>query len=131
MGWTVPVEAHVVYVASCHEGMAVRPYLDRPGERCDWRGPERGSHDQAEEDAAEHRRAHARGYRNYNRDIDRANGEPWAHTTECDEHERCVCGADERERAAERGATTVETICGLILALALLATVLVLTKGWP
>lgn len=31
----------------------------------------------------------------------------------------------------ERGASNVEAVCGMIFMLALLATILVLTKGWP
>lgn len=103
MGWVVEVEALTGCQAVCHEGLAVWPLP--PGHegpqlaRCGWRGPERGRWEDAEEDAAEHRRQHADGWRRYNHEIDRQNGEPWAHTVECDVDAVCSCGADERERA--------------------------------
>lgn len=102
MGWTVPVVTVVSFQARCSESLPVNPLPPGWGPepaRCCWVGPERGSEEAAEEDAAEHRAAHARGWRNYNRQIERDNGEPWAHDPECDDHPSCVCGADERERA--------------------------------
>lgn len=98
MGWNVDVYTEVAYRAVCGEHLPVNPLPPGWGPepiRCTWTGPIRGSRWVAADDAAAHRAAHARGYRNYNRAIDRENGHQWAHTLECDDYDTCICGADD------------------------------------
>jgi hypothetical protein len=67
MGWYVTV-VPAGFRAACLEQMTVD--VETGAGPCDWRGPSRETEDRAEEDAVEHRKAHAEGWRRYQERIE-------------------------------------------------------------